>query len=89
MLQLNPKDVLQDSSCLQTTLSRWRRCLGLGRLRKPLRLLCTQGFLGTAFLMEGMLFAFHLKGSSLDMSLHVLLVLLVFAAALACYAEIG
>ncbi len=48
-----------------------------------------QGFLGTAFLVEGMLFAFHLKGSSLDMSLHMLLVLLVFAAALACYAEMG
>ncbi|CAK0738288.1 hypothetical protein CVIRNUC_001021 [Coccomyxa viridis] len=47
------------------------------------------GFLGTAFLVEGMLFAFHLKGSSLDMSLHMLLVLLVFAAALACYAEMG
>ena len=48
-----------------------------------------QGFLGTAFLVEGMLIAFHLKGSSLDKSLHVLLVLLVFAAALACYAEMG
>ena len=57
------------------------------RKASPLWLLCTQGFLGTAFLVEGILFAFHLKGSSLDKSLHVLLVLLVFAAALACYAE--
>ena len=39
--------------------------------------------------MEGILFAFHLKGSSLDKSLHVLLVLLVFAAAVVCYAEAG
>ena len=48
----------------------------------------TQGFLGTAFMIEGVIFAFHLKGSGLDKSLHVILVLLVFAAALLCYAEI-
>ena len=47
----------------------------------------SQGALGTAFLVEGILFAFHLKGSSLDKSLHVILVLLVFAAALVGYAE--
>ena len=40
-------------------------------------------------MVEGILFAFHLKGSSLDKSLHVLQVLLVFAAALVCFAEIG
>ncbi len=48
-----------------------------------------QGVLGSAFLAEGILFAFHLKGSSLDKSVHILLVLLVFAASLACFAEIG
>lgn len=42
-----------------------------------------------AFLVEGTLFAFHLKGTSLDRSLHILLLLLVFAAALVCFAEIG
>ena len=51
-------------------------------------LMLTQGFLGTAFMIEGIIFAFHLKGSGLDTSLHVFLVLLVFAAALLCYAEI-
>ncbi len=48
-----------------------------------------QGVLGSAFLVEGILFAFHLKGSSLDKSVHILLVLLIFAAALVCFAEIG
>ena len=48
-----------------------------------------QGVLGSAFLVEGILFAFHLKGSSLDKLVHILLVLLVFAAALVCFAEIG
>jgi len=51
-------------------------------------LMLTQGFLGTAFMIEGVIFAFHLKGSGLDKALHVILVLLVFAAALLCYAEI-
>ncbi len=46
-----------------------------------------QLFLGLAFVVEGLLFAFHLKGSALDWSLHFLLVLLVFSAALACFAE--
>jgi hypothetical protein len=46
-----------------------------------------QTFLGLAFLVEGTLFAFHLKGSALDWSLHFLLVLLILAAAIACFAE--
>lgn len=46
-----------------------------------------QAFLGTAFAAEGLLFAFHLKGTPLDWSLHFLLVLLIFAAALVCFGE--
>ncbi|BDA48314.1 Transmembrane protein 45B [Coccomyxa sp. Obi] len=44
-------------------------------------------FLGLAFAAEGLLFAFHLKGTPLDWSLHFLLVILVFAASLVCFGE--
>ncbi len=46
-----------------------------------------QAFLGLAFAAEGLLFAFHLKGTPLDWSLHFLLVVLVFAASLVCFGE--
>ena len=48
-----------------------------------------QGFLGLALVIEGLLFAFHLKGTALDMKLHLLLVLVIFFAAAACFAEIS
>ncbi|EIE18466.1 hypothetical protein COCSUDRAFT_60132 [Coccomyxa subellipsoidea C-169] len=44
-------------------------------------------FLGVAFATEGLLFGFHLKGTPLDWSLHVLLVMLIFAASLVCFGE--
>lgn len=47
-----------------------------------------QGFLGIALLVEGLLFGFHLKGSALDMRLHLILVLVVFLSALVCFLEI-
>jgi hypothetical protein len=46
-----------------------------------------QAFLGVAFAAEGTLFAFHLKGTPLDWTLHFLLVALVFLAAGACFGE--
>lgn len=46
------------------------------------------GFLGIALLVEGLLFGFHLKGSALDMRLHLILVLVVFLSALVCFLEI-
>ncbi len=46
-----------------------------------------QIFLGVAFAAEGLLFGFHLKGTPLDWSLHVLLVMLIFAASLVCFGE--
>ena len=48
-----------------------------------------QGFLGLAFLCEGLLFAFHLKGTELDWKLHLLLVLLILGAAVCCFAEMA
>lgn len=51
--------------------------------------LALQGFLGVAFMVEGLLFAFHLKGTALDWKLHLLLVLVVFCVSLACFAEIA
>ena len=44
-------------------------------------------FLGAALMSEGTLFAFHLKGTPLDWTLHFLLVVLVFLAAAACFGE--
>eukprot|EP00884_Botryococcus_braunii_P016911 jgi/Botrbrau1/3903/Bobra.0183s0124.1 len=44
-------------------------------------------FLGLALGVEGTLFAFHLKGSDLDRTLHFLLVLLVFSCAAVTLAE--
>ena len=47
-----------------------------------------QGFLGISLLIEGLLFGFHLKGSALDMRLHLILVLIVFLSSLVCFLEI-
>lgn len=63
----------------------WLAAIAKGR--GDLACLFAQLFLGLAFVVEGLLFAFHLKGSMLDWSLHLLLVLLVLAAALVCFAE--
>ena len=38
-------------------------------------------------MVEGLLFAFHLKGSGLDWKLHFLLVLVVLLAGFCCFAE--
>ena len=46
-----------------------------------------QGFLGIALLIEGLLFGFHLKGSALDMRLHLILVLVVFLSSIVCFLE--
>ena len=46
-----------------------------------------QGFLGLSFVVEGLLFAFHLKGTSLDFELHLLLVLTIFMTALIIFLE--
>ena len=46
-----------------------------------------QVFLGLAFLTEGVLFGFHLKGSHLDVAVHTLLVLVVLATAGCCMME--
>ena len=40
-----------------------------------------------AFVVEGLLFAFHLKGTALDFELHLLLVLTIFATALVMFLE--
>ncbi|KAK9803119.1 hypothetical protein WJX73_006959 [Symbiochloris irregularis] len=47
------------------------------------------GFLGAALLVEGILFAFHLKGTALDWNLHFLLVLVIMLAAIVTWAEIA
>jgi hypothetical protein len=41
-----------------------------------------------SLLIEGLLFAFHLKGTALDMKLHLILVMVVFLSAAVCFAEI-
>ena len=48
-----------------------------------------QAFLGTAFLVEGLLFGFHLKGTALDMKVHYILVLIVLANSATCFLEIA
>lgn len=48
-----------------------------------------QGCLGVAFVVEGMLFAFHLEGSELNWKAHLLLVLTIFAAVGAILGEIA
>ena len=47
-----------------------------------------QGFLGLALLIEGLLFAFHLKGTALDVRLHLILVLVILFSSLICFLEI-
>lgn len=51
-------------------------------------LLPAQGFLGVAFVVEGLLFAFHLEGSDLNWKAHLLLVMSIFAAAAVILAEL-
>jgi Family of unknown function (DUF716) len=46
-----------------------------------------QAFLGLAFVIEGLLLAFHLKGNPLEVRVHYLLVLLVAACAAAVFLE--
>lgn len=46
-----------------------------------------QAFLALAFVVEGLLLGFHLKGTPLDVRVHLLLVLLVAAGAAAVLAE--
>jgi hypothetical protein len=47
------------------------------------------GFLGLAFLCEGLLLVFHLKGPDVERLLHLVLVLIVFATSAAAFAEAG
>ena len=42
-----------------------------------------------AFLIEGLLFGFHLKGTALDMKVHFILVMVVLGNAGACFLEIA
>ena len=46
-----------------------------------------QAFLGLAFVIEGLLLAFHLKGNPLEIRVHFLLVLLVAACAVTVFLE--
>ena len=48
-----------------------------------------QGCLGMAFVVEGLLFAFHLEGSELNWKAHLLLVMSIFAAVGAILGEIA
>jgi len=48
-----------------------------------------QGCLGIAFVVEGLLFAFHLEGSDLNWKVHFLLVMTIFAAVGAILGEIA
>ena len=62
----------------------------LQRLSKLSTCVCTvQGCLGMAFLVEGLLFAFHLEGSELNWKAHLLLVMSIFAAVGAILGEIA
>lgn len=47
-----------------------------------------QGFLGISLLIEGLLFGFHLKGTALDVRLHLILVMIVLASSFVCFLEI-
>jgi hypothetical protein len=53
-----------------------------------LALCCAQAALGSAFIVEGLLFAFHLEGSELNWKAHLLLVISIFSAAAAILAEL-
>ncbi|KAK9807527.1 hypothetical protein WJX72_001620 [[Myrmecia] bisecta] len=48
-----------------------------------------QAYLGMAFVVEGTLLAFHLKGTMLDFALHLLLVLTIFTTAIVIFAEMS
>jgi hypothetical protein len=50
---------------------------------------CSQACLSLAFIVEGLLFAFHLEGTDLNWKAHLLLVMTIFAAAAVMLAEIG
>lgn len=45
------------------------------------------GFLGLAFLVEGILLAFHLKGPEIEVIMHLIMALLVFATVIAVAVE--
>lgn len=47
-----------------------------------------QGALAMAFVIEGLLFAFHLRGDLLDVEIHTLLVITIFLTAVVIFAEI-
>ena len=47
-----------------------------------------QGALAMAFVIEGLLFAFHLRGDLLDVEIHTLLVITIFLTAIVMFAEI-
>ena len=47
-----------------------------------------QGALAMAYIVEGLLFAFHLRGDWLDVEIHTLLVITIFLTAAVILAEI-
>lgn len=47
-----------------------------------------QGALAMAYVIEGLLFAFHLRGDLLDVEIHTLLVITIFLTAVVIFAEI-
>lgn len=47
-----------------------------------------QGALAVAYVIEGLLFAFHLRGDQLDVEIHTLLVITIFLTAIVIFAEI-
>ncbi len=47
-----------------------------------------QGALAMAYVIEGLLFAFHLRGDQLDVEIHTLLVITIFLTAIVILAEI-
>lgn len=47
-----------------------------------------QGALAMAYVIEGLLFAFHLRGDQLDVEIHTLLVITIFLTAVVILAEI-
>ena len=46
-----------------------------------------QAFLGLAFVVEGLLLVFHLKGNAIEVQVHLLLVLLIAACAIVVFLE--
>lgn len=55
----------------------------------PPLLLRLQAFLGLAFLVEGTLLGFHLKGPSIEVHVHLILVMQILATVLAVGAEMA